>query len=219
VYDENSSTTFRFLDPLKGGEKIWFEWARNISLYKPEDHNHDTLYYRKNEVNNRSLHYSTDFFAGPIGRVINHYFGTLDYIVLPPVTTDKAADVGEVTVQKQEDSIVVYNTGTYRGKFDISYYLKNSFQYTPNNEDIGMFDITSTDLDANNNNWKAVSYKRSDGTLYLKTTLENYDARGYYRRIKIDYYNTTGTTVIDTKRYALDYNDKGIIYQKTLIPG
>lgn len=218
VYTEDSPTTFRFLDPLAGGEKIWFKWARNISLYTEEDHNHDELYYRKDEVNSRSMHYSEDFFAGELGRVIYHFFDTLDYIVLPPTTVDKAADVGEVTVEKTKDTIVVYNTGTYRGKFDLSYYLKNPYQYVPNDEDMGFFDITSTDLDETNNQWRTVLYKRKNGTLYLKTSLDNYDARGYYRRVKLEFYNTTGTAVINTKVYALDYNDKGMLYQRILIP-
>jgi hypothetical protein len=82
-----------------------------------------------------------------------------------------------------------------------------------------MFDITSTDLDASTNTWKTVLYKRSDGTIYLKTSLENFDARGYFRRMKLEFYNSSGTAVIDTKMYALDYNPTGLLYQRTLIPG
>jgi hypothetical protein len=217
-YTEDSTTTIKFFDPLNGGEKIWFTWARNISLYTPADHNHDTLYYRKNQINNMMLHSTSDFFAGTDGRVIYHYLGTTDYIIIPPVPTDHASDVGEITVDKNADTIVVYNTGTYRGQFDLSYYLKTSYQYVPNDEDIGMFNITALDLDSATMTWKTVNYKRSDGTLYLQTLLQNFDARGYYRRLIINFYNTSGTDIVDTKVYALDYDTNGLLYQRTLIP-
>ena len=217
-YDESSSTTFKFHDPLKGGEKVWAIWYRNISFYRPEQHNHDQLYYRKNEVNNRSLHHIEDYFGGPDGRVLKHYLGTTNYVVIPPVPTDKAADIGEISVEKRPNEIIVFNSGTYRGKFDLAFYVKQSYQYTPNNEDIGMFDITSSDLDEETFTYRIVDYKRSDGTLYLRTSLENYDARGYYRRVRLDFYNTEGLNVIKTQRYALDYDENGLVYQKVLIP-
>lgn len=218
AYHEASSTSFKFHDPLDGGEKVWAEWYRNISFYTPQRHDHDNLYYRKNEVNNRSLHHSEDYFAGQDGRVVSHYLGTTNYVVIPPVPTDKTADVGEISVEKRKDEIIVYNTGTYRGKFDIAYYVKQAYQYTPNSEDWGFYTITSSDLNEETSTYKRVEYTRSDGTLYLATVLENYDARGYYRRLRLDWYNSTGTEIIKVQRYALDYDAKGLIYQKVLIP-
>jgi hypothetical protein len=217
-YDENSPTTFKFHDHLNGGEKIWALWFRNISFYTPEEHDHDNLYYRKSEINNRSLHHVEDYFAGPNGRVINHYLGTTNYVVIPPVPTDKAADVGEISVEKRQNEIIVYNTGTYRGKFDLAFYLKQSYQYVPNNEDIGFFDIVSMDLDETTYTYRRVEYKRTNGTLYLVTTLENFDARGYYRRMRLDFYNTKGNEIIETRRYALDYDASGLLYSRILIP-
>lgn len=215
---EDSPTTFKFLDPLKGGEKIWFRWARNIALYTPAAHNHDDLYYRKNEVNNMMLHYTSDFFAGMNGRTIYHYLGTLDYIVLTPTPVDKESDIGDVSIEKYADYIVVYNTGTARSQFDLSYYVAQPYQYTPNDEDVGLFNITASDLDTTNFTWRTVEYKRSDGTLYLSTNLSNFDARGYYRRLNINWYNSAGTDVIQTKVYALDYDANGLLYQRTLLP-
>lgn len=217
-YDENSPTTFKFFDPLKGGEKIWAVWYRNISFYTPTAHDHDTLYYRKNEVNNRSLHHIEDYFGGMNGRVLHHYLGTTNYVVIPPVPTDKAADIGEISIEKRANEIIVYNTGSYRGKFDLAFYVKQSYQYLPNNEDVGMFDIVSSDLDGKTNTYRQVDYKRSDGTLYLRTVLENFDARGYYRRVRLDFYNTEGTSVIKVQRYALDYDATGLLYSRVLIP-
>ena len=217
-YTESSPTTFKFHDPLKGGEKIWATWFRQISLYEPEDHNHDNLYFRKNEVNNRSLQHMEDYFGGTDGRVLRHYLGTTNYVVIPPVPTDKTGDVGNISVEKRANEIIVYNTGTYRGKFDLAFYVKQAYQYVPNNEDIGFFDIISSDLDTETNTYRQVDYKRADGTLYLRTVLENYDARGYYRRVRLDFYNTEGTKVIKVRRYALDYDQNGLAYSKVLIP-
>jgi hypothetical protein len=215
---EDSATTFKFLDHLNGGEKIWARWSRNVALYTPAAHDHDDLYYRKNEINNRSLHYTEDYFAGMDGRIIYHYLGTTDYVVTSIVPTDKSSDVGDITIEKQADQIIVYNTGTYRGKFDISFYMKQSYQYTPNDEDLGFFNITSSNLDAVTMTWKHVDYKRSDGTVYITTDLDNFDARGYYRRLTITWYNSAGTDIIETKVYALDYNVNGLLYQRTLLP-
>lgn len=217
-YDENSPTTFKFHDALKGGEKIWATWFRNISFYRPENHNHDELYFRKNEVNNRSLHHIEDYFGGTDGRVLNHYLGTTNYVVIPPVPTDKAADIGEISVEKRANEIIVFNTGTYRGKFDLAFYVKQSYQYVPNNEDIGFFDIVSSDMDDSTYTWRQVDYKRSDGTLYLRTTLDNFDARGYYRRVRLDFYTTDGLQVIKNQTYALDYDANGMLYSRVLIP-
>lgn len=216
---EDSNTTFKFLDPLNGGEKIWARWSRNVALYTPADHNHDDLYYRKNEINSRSLHYTSDFFAGMNGRTIYHYLGTTDYVVIPPVATDKESDIGDVSIEKTADTIIVYNTGTARSQFDLSYYMEQAYQYTPNDEDIGMFNITASNLNATNFTWQQVDYKRPvDGTLYLQTILDNYDARGYYRRLTINFYNSTGTSIVETKVYALDYDTNGLLYQRTLLP-
>jgi hypothetical protein len=139
-------------------------------------------------------------------------------VITSIVPTDKAADVGDLSVEKQADQMIVYNTGTYRGKFDISFYMKHSYQYTPNDEDLGFFNIVASNLDTVTFTWRQVDYKRSDGTLYLSTLLDNFDARGYYRRLTINWYNTGGTDIIDTKVYALDYDSNGLLYQRILLP-
>lgn len=219
VYIQDSNTTFKFFDPMNGGEKIWARWARNVALYTPAEHNHDDLYYRKNEINARSLHYTSDFFAGMDGRVIYHYLGTMNYVVTPPVPTDKETDIGDISIEKTADTIIVYNTGTARSAFDLSWYMEQAYQYTPNDEDVGMFNINASNLDTANYTWRQVDYKRpTDNTLYLQTLLDNFDARGYYRRLTINFYNSDGTAIVDTKVYALDYDTNGLLYQRTLLP-
>lgn len=220
LYNENSPTTFRFHDPLDGGESIWFYWFRNISFYQHTDHDHDEYYYRKNEVNSRLFHYYQDYFGGEGGRTIKHFLGIdpEDYVVMMPVPLQKNADVGTITVEKTSTEIIVYNEGTYRGLFDLTYYVKQGHQYTPNDEDMGMVDVEATNRDDDTYTYQKVNYKRPrDGTLYLQTVLTHKDARGYYRRMRFDFYNSQGTNVIQTVTYALDYDDQGLIYYKTRI--
>lgn len=218
-YIQDSNTTFKFIDPLKGGEKIWARWARNVALYTPAAHNHDDLYYRKNEINARMLHPVSDFFAGMDGRVIYHYLGTTNYVVTLPTPTDKETDVGQISIEKTADTIIVYNTGTARSQFDLSYYMEQAYQYTPNDEDTGMMNIVSSNLDNATFTWKQVNYLRpTDQTLYIQTLLTNFDSRGYYRRLTINWYNSDGSAVIKTQIYALDYDSNGLLYQRTLLP-
>lgn len=218
-YTQDSSTTIKFFDPMNGGEKIWMRWARNVALYTPAAHNHDDLYYRKNEINAMAMHYTSDFFGGMDGRVIYHYLGTTDYVVTSPVPTDKESDIGNISIEKTADTIIVYNTGTARSQFDISWYMEQAYQYTPNDEDVGMMNITASNLDTKNFTWLEVDYKRpTDNTLYLQTLLSDFDARGYYRRLNINWFNSDGTQIIKTQVYALDYDTNGLLYQRTLLP-
>lgn len=216
---EDSNTTFKFFDPMNGGEKIWARWSRNVALYTPAEHNHDDLYYRKNEINNMMMHYTSDFFAGMNGRTIYHYLGTTDYVVTPPVPTDKESDIGDISIEKTADTIIVYNTGTARSQFDLSWYMMQSYQYTPNDEEFGFYNVINSNWDSNAKVYLQVNYNRpADNSLYLQTLLSDYDARGYYRRMTLNYYNSDGTQIIKAEVYALDYDNNGLIYQKTLLP-
>ena len=217
VFDESSPTTFTFHDPLNGNEKVWARWYRNLALYSEEDHDHDEYYYRKNEINNRTPFPQSDYFAGMNGRVIPHYFNTLNYSVSPPIPVEKTDQVGDVSIQKNPNEVIVFNTGTYRGPFDMLIYLSPSHQYTPNDEDFGLFSVLATEFDPEANCYKQVDYKRADGTLYMRTLLETFDARGYYRRVRINFYNRAGTDIIKTSMYALDYDAKGLVTSKTLV--
>lgn len=218
-YQQDSNTTIKFYDPMNGGEKIWMRWARNVALYTPEEHNHDDLYYRKNEINSMMPHFTNDFFAGMDGRTIYHYLGTTNYIVTPPVPTDKEADVGDISIEKTADTIIVYNTGTARSQFDLTWYMEQSYQYTPNDEDFGFYNVVCSNWDPNANTYIQVNYQRPvDNSLYLQTLLSNFDARGYYRRLTLNYYNSDGSAIVQSEVYALDYDSNGLIYQKTLLP-
>jgi len=216
-FHETSSTTFRFHDPLKGNEKVWAKWYRNLAFYTEEDHEHDEYYYRKNEVNNRMPFAQSDYFAGMNGRVIPHFFNTQNYTVTHPIPVEKTADVGQVSIQKNLNEIIVFNTGTYRGQFDLLIYLSHSHQYLPNDEEFGFFSVLASEFDPEANCYKQVDYKRSDGTDYVRTLLESFDSRGYYRRVRIQFFNRAGTNVIKTTMYALDYDEKGLVMSKTLI--
>lgn len=60
--------------------------------------------------------------------------------------------------------------------------------------------------------YTVVEYKRkSNGTLYRKSTLSNPDANSNYQTQTIQYYNTAGTTVIATETWVISYDTDGNI--------
>ncbi|MGC5328874.1 hypothetical protein [Brevibacillus sp. SYSU BS000544] len=60
--------------------------------------------------------------------------------------------------------------------------------------------------------YTVMDYKRSDGTLYMKSTLSNADASGNYQTMTWNFYNAAGTTIVSTKTWTLTYDaDKNIV--------
>lgn len=73
---------------------------------------------------------------------------------------------------------------------------------------------TATNVD-NEGIYVNTEWKRKDGTTYAKSTLTGTSPN--YNRIKVDYYNETGTTVIKTITWDLTYDDNDFIYNKAVI--
>lgn len=216
-YIESSTTTFRFHDPLEAKQEIWAFWFEGVNLFKPSDHNHDDLYYRKWEIADRSVRYLTDYFNGTSGRTLKHYLGHTNYVLLAVTPVEKTADVGVISAEKRDEEIIVYNSGSYKGKFDLTYMLKPDYVYTPTNEDMGFYNIAASQQDTAKNVYQVVDYKRKDGTIYMKSTLSTTNAAGQYTRLKNDYYNTTGTLVVKTVTWALNYDARGFATSKTIV--
>lgn len=122
VYLEVDSTHFRFYDALKGGEKVWAFWIQNINLFTMVPHDHDDRYYTKQEIADRGMKVFQSTFNGTDGRVLTHNLGTLGYVVCPPTPTTLTTNVGDISVTKDLNEIRVYNSGTYRGTFDLVYF-------------------------------------------------------------------------------------------------
>lgn len=77
-------------------------------------------------------------------------------------------------------------------------------------------EIDSASKDATLGIYKIVSYKRpNDNTLYLKATLSNPDANGYYQTDTWEYYDAAGTTVVKTITWTLTYDADGIVLTAT----
>lgn len=125
MYLEVDSTSFEFYQELSGGEEVFAYWVEDISLYQAAPHNHDDRYYTKSQTDSRAIRWVQDTFAGSTGRTINHTVGSTDFVILGITPTSWTTDVGDISVSKTANTIVVYNTGTYRGSFDLSYILKN----------------------------------------------------------------------------------------------
>ena len=64
--------------------------------------------------------------------------------------------------------------------------------------------------------YTVVDFKRADTTLYLKSTLSNPDANGYYQTDTIKEYDSAGTTVIKTTVWTLTYDADGYIVTKVV---
>lgn len=215
---ELDNKSFKFYDPMKAGEEVWAWWYKGISLYTPEDHDHDDLYYRKYEIANRSVRSVSDFFAGSAGRSILHYLGNTNYNVISVIATEKTANVGEISVEKKDNEIIVYNTGTYRGMFDLSYAIKAPYDVNAGkNIQYGDYSVDASAYDAATGVYKTTKYRRKDGTTHLICTLTNVDAKGRFTRLRCDYYNSTGTSITENKTWALTYDINGNITSKSLV--
>jgi hypothetical protein len=124
MYLEQNATTFVFYDALKGGEAVYAFWFKNLTVYEVAPHNHDDRYYTKTQEDAKAVRYFQDNMAGPTGRTLTHNLGTLNYVILGIVPTTRSLAVGDISVDKNINTIVVYNAGSYTGAFDLSYIVK-----------------------------------------------------------------------------------------------
>ncbi|CAM4419688.1 hypothetical protein BAMA111019_24270 [Bacillus manliponensis] len=69
------------------------------------------------------------------------------------------------------------------------------------------YDEFSTDYD-NYGVARKAEWKRSDGTLYRKSTLSNPDIRGNYLSQQVVYYAANGTTAVKTQQWAYTYDNR-----------
>lgn len=77
------------------------------------------------------------------------------------------------------------------------------------------FNEYSTIPDANNI-YTIMSYKRRDGSLYMKSTLSDPDASGNYLTMKWDFYDTDGTTLLYSQTWTLTYDAQGNVTSKVV---
>ena len=83
------------------------------------------------------------------------------------------------------------------------------------NESVADYDVYASVKDGSF--YTVVDYKRtSDATLYLKSTLSNKDANGYFQTCKLDYYGLDGITKIKTQTWTLTYDSDGLIINKVV---
>lgn len=214
---ETTNLKFSFYDPLVAGDEVWAMWYRGISIYTPAEHDHDDLYYRKYEIASRSIRYATDFFAGSSGRTVSHYLGNKNYVVVSVIPIEKSNSVGEITVEKRENEIIVYNSGSYRGQFDLTYMVKAPWDVDAGkNLQYGDFNSEATNFDTTSNLYKTITYRRKNGTIHMISNLINPNLAGKFTRVKTEYYNSDGVQILETKTWALTYDSNGNIIGKFL---
>lgn len=64
--------------------------------------------------------------------------------------------------------------------------------------------------------YTVVELKRSDGTLYMKSTLSKPDSNGNYQTATWQFYATNGTTIALTKVWTIAYDSEGKIISKVI---
>lgn len=57
-------------------------------------------------------------FNSTTGRVLTHNYGHTNYMVLINPTADPEGDLGEVWYSKGNNTVTIYNSGTFTGAFD-----------------------------------------------------------------------------------------------------
>jgi hypothetical protein len=70
------------------------------------------------------------------------------------------------------------------------------------------YKVTKSGKDANGI-FTTVEYRRQDNTLFLRSVLSNPDANGKYQTDTWTYYDTDGTTVVETKVWTISYDADG----------
>jgi hypothetical protein len=95
---------------------------------------------------------------------------------------------GKISKQELQKDIA----GTILGDFS---------QYASEIDDLGIYTL--------------VEFKRTDGTLYLKSVLSNPDADGNYQTCSWTFYGEDGTTVSDVKTWTLTY-ENGVLRDRVV---
>lgn len=207
---------FGIVSPLKEGDKVWAFWFLKMQFIKTEAHDHDDLYYRKHEIDRMTVKSFKGKFNGNTGTVVPHTLGTDNYSVVGVVATTKNSNLGIVSVVKQNDSVTVFNTGEYRGDFDISLKLDSD---NPLENGIGdVFKVAKSDYDTTLRQYKTTKRYRRDGSLHSETKLMNKGSNGYYSTLTLNLFAVDGTTIIQTRTWQITYSTNGAVvgWQRTV---
>lgn len=203
---EMTPTTFRFSYPLKKGDRVWAFWFLKLQLIKTEEHDHDDRYYTKEELDKRFVIYDKGNFKGMKGEIIEHALEGLDYSVIGVIPTERATNIGDISVAKADDHIYVYNTGSYRGSFDIAYILNNDDDTFPH----GIGNIYKTVAEGElNNTYRTVRRYRKNGTLHSVSYLTEEDDLGMFRLLIVEFFDYKGEDVVGKRKFNLVYDTRG----------
>lgn len=78
-----------------------------------------------------------------------------------------------------------------------------------------VLNVLKSNIDANGI-YTVVEWKRTDNTMYRKSTLSNADAEGNYQTQTIEFYDVDGTTLLKTQVWELTYDDNGNVSSETI---
>lgn len=216
AFIEINDRTIRLTSPQAAGLKFDALWYNRLASFTPAVHNHDERYYQKSEVSNRIVRSMTDYFNGMTGRVCTHNIGHKNYDVVSVVPIEKTSEVGVISTEVSDNDIKIYNSGSYRGKFTVSYQINNPLDLVPTPEHLGEYSVFSLDFDAASAIYRIVEFKRKDGTLYARSTLSEPNLEGQYTNLFMRYYNSDGSRILRTEIWALAYDADGRVTTKAL---
>ena len=207
---EMSPTTFKITKDLEVGDTVWAFWFLKIQLIKNEDHDHDDRYYTKDEINNRMVIYLKGNFKGMSGDILEHNLNGLDYSVIGVTPVSKTTDVGYISVSKESERVVVYNSGSYRGPYDIGLILNNDSDVFPHG--IGnVYKVVADTPETATSVYRSVKRYRKNMTLHSESVLTQKNAKGLYSNLEIKFYDFQGKDVVNRRNYRLVYDSKGTL--------
>jgi len=129
------------------------------------------------------------------------------------LTTDAAGNL-----QTQIDTLAgtEWTTETVKGNADAIVTTNTNVTDLSDSVDSHLADYASYASIKDDDIYTVVDFKRSDATLYLKSTLSNKSGNGYYQTDTLNYYDDAGTTIIKTVVWTFTYDVDGNIITKVV---
>ena len=116
-----------------------------------------------------------------------------------------------VMLEKKADGTYIAKYPMVKSKSGVT-FDEHLADYMPHDSELNQY---ASNIDSNGI-YKTLEFKRTDGTLYMKSTLSNPDADGNYQTVTWQFYDSAGTTVKLTKTWTLTYDEDGLVKQKVV---
>ncbi|PLR72333.1 hypothetical protein [Bacillus sp. UMB0728] len=119
--------------------------------------------------------------------------------------TSEFATQSELSAVDNKNALLSEDVQTVDGKID-----DHLSDYMPHDSGLSEF-ASNPDV---NGVYTTVDFKRSDGTLYLKSVLSNPNGSGNYQTVNWKFYSTDGSTEALVVNWTITYDESGVIMKK-----